>query len=240
MKCTTRFITLLSGSLIAAVLLFTPLIAKASTIGTISSWNGSDNMYYFGYNNINSTYGQTILAPATDTQLDSFSFEVKLPSTANFKGYVYAWDTDKMIGSSLFESAVVHTSQDQAFEKITFNTGGINLSPGASYVLFCNINGLSESGYLSGSGYGYFGVTGDLYSGGNFVFANNGNDFNLLFQPSTINGSWNSTVLSYDDLAFDATFSSGGTSPTVPEPATMLLLGLGLVGVAGIRRKLKN
>jgi hypothetical protein len=45
---------------------------------------------------------------------------------------------------------------------------------------------------------------------------------------------------SYSGYGFQAKFYGDEVIPNVPEPATMLLLGLGLMGLAGVRRKLKK
>jgi hypothetical protein len=61
----------------------------------------------------------------------------------------------------------------------------------------------------------------------------NGEKINFIVGPNT-GGS-----ISYGTTEFDLTIS-GGSSTSVPEPAAMLLLGVGLVGFAGMRRKSKG
>jgi hypothetical protein len=56
--------------------------------------------------------------------------------------------------------------------------------------------------------------------------------YTLTFVP---NGAWSGGFI--DAVTISPT---GTPTPGVPEPTTILLLGLGLIGVAGIRRKFKN
>lgn len=52
----------------------------------------------------------------------------------------------------------------------------------------------------------------------------------LIYQGPTATGSWAYTTLSFDILDITPSASS------VPEPATLLFLGMGLLGVAGLRK----
>ncbi len=194
---------------------FVPVVSPAPPIDTTPSWDGSNAVSPFGNPNT-ATYGQTITAPAGGATLTDFTFYMKVPSSCVFRGEVYAWDGTKATGAALWEGAPT-TTNDTAFNPVTFNTGGVALTGGQQYVLFASVS----KDPATGSGIWGF-ILADAYPGGDFVFMNNGYD------PS----QW--TASTWDgfpgtDLAFKVDFVSSAAVPdaTASLPYTFTITASG-------------
>lgn len=218
-RCPRRLVAFLAVLLLGAI----PGRAQ-SVIETITGWNGTSDVFTFtDSSSTTQTYGQTITIPAVQNVLTSFTFEIKLPASVTFAGYVYAWDGAEATGPALYTSAPTNTIGSGNFEAITFNTGNLTLQSGSQYVLFASSTGLTSSAPGSGS----FGFNGsNPYANGLFVFTNETTSASWTTTPWTQN--WNGTG---SDLAFRVTL--------VPEPSTFLLLGggLGALALLGWRRR---
>ncbi|MBN8942035.1 MAG: autotransporter outer membrane beta-barrel domain-containing protein [Rhizobiales bacterium] len=185
--------------------------AQAQTIDTTPVWNGSSFISSWGVTNT-ATYGQTITGDAAHHQLTGFTFYINssnAPTPPQYQAYVYQWDSvnQRVTGPALYTSAVMTAPGGNTYVPVTFNTGTITLTSGQQYVLMLTTSGIPQA---CCSAYRY-GSVSDVYSGGKFVFINNGPDFNQL---GTV--TWSSIN---SDLAFIANMLAGPLSPSLPAGA---------------------
>ncbi len=214
------FKSLTACSVFAAVVGCAMPAQAITVIETISAWNGSDVVSFFGETNT-ATYGQTFIAPS-DNFIDSFTFIIDgndNPDVVEFAGYIAEWDGSKAT-NLLFTSSPLSTTPNSGFEMFEVSTGGVELVAGSEYVAFFSASNFFD-GQIGTSRWAQ--VETNAYPDGDFVFQNNGSNFNNLFTSN-----WDQGFLGNDDLAFEFQFSDSGAEP-IPFEAegTMGLVALG-------------
>lgn len=200
-------------------------LAGDTVIGTLDVWDGVSQVTSFGDPNT-ATYGQTFLA--ADNFMTSFTFFINdsvNPDFVQFEAFVYAWDVGlgRATGPALFSSSAMATTNNggaDGMEQFTINMGNnVAVTPGDTYVAFFSASNLFDGN----PGTSAWGLVGNDYDGGTFVFMNNGNNFNQLFEQTWSNFS--------SDLAFEMTFHD------VPAPAALAIFGIAGLSMGRRRRK---
>lgn len=224
-------------AVIAAVgLAALPALASAQVINLTQN---DSPISPFGNTNT-ATYGQTFTTEGGFNTLNTFSFWLSATDSYNaegllFKAYVMQWDaaSGHATGPVLYSSAL-YAGSALASQRYDFNTGNLLLTGGAQYVAFLSASGFFASMPPDGALVSMEGTLSGSYTGGQFVYSNNGDDFSILTtQEWDLSGN-----AEFFQTRFYAEFS--GDVAVVPEPSTVLLMFSGLSAVLLVARKRKR
>jgi hypothetical protein len=176
------------------------------------------------------------------TLLGSAVWEDGVTSQETFSSINFSLSYDGVSASSIFNSLNVTTS-DVATEFLATSSSGSYPDTGFDTFVALLTNGSDELLFFKGgaSGLGnnesdWFGTSPDFQS---YIVEALGLKINSLSFETFSDPIYEGVRTT--DAAWNVTFNVYGTAPQgVPEPSTMLLLGSGLVGLIGFRRKLKR
>lgn len=184
--------------------------------------------------------GQSFTVPVGYNELDQFSLmfggavngdgsSASNGAALTFRMYIAAINSSNMVGPMLFQSAVQTGINSNVMKKYVINTGGVAVTAGSKYIAFADV-----SEYMAATG-GVRAFMGSDYTATDYVGGE-------TCDHSGITGSFTSATATAwscgkGDIAFTATFSSVAAPVVTPEPASLALIGTGLLAVGGLVRR---